>query len=120
MKLKINKSKYRFALPACLISCMFLFQATLNAQDSTGVTEQVPAVHKVKPAKNTFNSIWIIDNQTVMVPIKKTFEMDIMHRFGVLKNGYDDFWGFFAPSNIRLGFEYVPINNLMAGISITR
>jgi len=100
--------------------CFLLLGSSLRAQDSTQVTEEPAPVKKVKPAKNTFGSIWIIDNQTVMVPIKGTFEMDIMHRFGTIKNGYDDFWGFFAPSNIRLGFEYVPINNLMAGISITK
>jgi hypothetical protein len=121
MKLKINKPNHLFfILPACLVSCMFLLQTTLNAQDSTQVAEEVTAPAKVKPVKNTFSSIWLIDNQTVMVPIKGTFEMDIMHRFGTLKNGYDDFWGFFAPSNIRLGFEYVPINNLMIGASITK
>ena len=120
MKLKINKPKRLFTLPACLVSCMFLLQPTSKAQDSTQVTEKVAAPAKVKPVKNTFEGIWIIDNQTVMVPIKGTFEMDIMHRFGTLKNGYKDFWGFFAPSNIRLGFEYVPVNNLMIGVSITK
>ena len=120
MKSKINTPGHRFILPVCLVSCLFLSQAKLSAQDSTQVTEEAAAPVKVKPVKNTFNGIWIIDNQTVMVPIKGTFEMDIMHRFGTLKNGYKDFWGFFAPSNIRLGFEYVPINNLMVGISITK
>ena len=55
-----------------------------------------------------------------MVPIKGTFEMDIMHRFGTVKKGYDDFWGFFAPSNIRLGVSYAPINKLYVGIGITK
>jgi len=36
------------------------------------------------------------------------------------KNGYEDFWGFFAPSNIRLGFNYVPLSKLMVGASITK
>ena len=72
-----------------------------------------------KPVKNTFSSIWIIDNQTVMVPIKKTFELDIMHRFGTVGNGYQDFFGLFASTNIRLGFDYVPIDNLMVGVSLT-
>lgn len=121
MKLKINISNRRFKVIVGLISCIFLLQPTLNAQDdSTKVIEEVAAPSKVKPVKNTFEGIWIIDNQTVMVPIKGTFEMDIMHRFGTLKNGYSDFWGFFAPSNIRMGFEYVPINNLMIGASITK
>jgi hypothetical protein len=120
MNLKLNKPNRRFTLPVCLISCMFFLQATARAQDSSKVTEEVAAPAKVKPVKNTFDGIWIIDNQTVMVPIKGTFEMDIMHRFGTVKNGYEDFWGWFAPSNIRLGFEYVPINNLMVGASLTK
>ena len=101
-----------------LLSFCVMITPGLTAQDSTEVPVKV--VKKVKPAKNTFDNIWIIDNQTVMVPIKGTFQMDIMHRFGTVKNGYKDFWGFFAPSNIRLGFEYVPINKLMVGLSITK
>lgn len=120
MKLKINLSNHLSALLLCMVCSMFLFQASLVAQDSTEVTEAAPAPRKVKPVKNTFQSIWIIDNQTVMVPVKGTFEMDIMHRFGVVKNGYQDFWGFFAPSNIRLGVSYSPINKLNLGIGITK
>lgn len=119
MKLIIHTAKRRRPLGIYLIGCMLLMQLSLAAQDSTEVQEATPKT-KTKPVKNTFSGIWIIDNQTVMVPIKGTFEMDIMHRFGNLKKGYDDFWGFFAPSNIRLGFEYVPINNLMVGLSITK
>jgi len=116
--LSINISLFRAA-------CLFMFLSAsliVLAQDSTSVetTEPAPAAKKVKPVKNTFESIWLIDNQTVMVPIKKSFEMDIMHRFGTLKKGYEDFFGFFAPSNIRLGFSYVPINNLLVGASITK
>ncbi|MEP7164860.1 MAG: DUF5777 family beta-barrel protein [Ferruginibacter sp.] len=118
MKLKIKISKRPFALS--LFGCMLLFQSTLIAQDSTVVAEEPTVPAKVKPAKNTFQSIWIIDNQTVLVPVKKTFEMDIQHRFGTVQNGYQDFWGFFAPSNIRLGFNYVPINKLNVGIGITK
>lgn len=70
--------------------------------------------------KRTFGSNLIIDDQTVMVPIKGTLEWDIQHRFGTFTNGYDDFWGFFASSNIRLGFTYVPIENLQIGFGTTK
>jgi len=119
MKLKINKPKYGIAVIVFLGGCLCLLPATLTAQDSTAAVETV-APAKPKPVKNTFQSIWIIDNQTVLVPQKKTFEMDIQHRFGVVENGYEDFWGFFAPSNIRLGFSYVPIDKLNVGIGITK
>jgi len=120
MKLNINKSKCGIAVIVYLGGCLCLFPTALTAQDSTGVAGESTAPAKTKPVKNTFQSIWIIDNQTVLVPVKKTFEMDIQHRFGVVENGYEDFWGFFAPSNIRLGFSYVPINKLNVGIGVTK
>ena len=94
---------------------LMVFQVfTLWAQDPDAVVEEK------KPVKNTFESIFIIDNQTVMVPYKNTFEFDIQHRFGLVYNGYEDFWGLFAPSNIRLGFGYTPVNNLMVGFGFTK
>ncbi|CAN5664782.1 hypothetical protein BH11BAC3_BH11BAC3_17550 [soil metagenome] len=120
MKRMINIPKRLFILPVYLVGCVLFFQSNLLAQDTTAVTEVSTAKAKVKPVKNTFQSVWIIDNQTVMVPVKGTFEMDIMHRFGTVQKGYSDFWGFFAPSNIRLGVSYAPINNLYVGIGITK
>jgi len=73
-----------------------------------------------KPVKNTFNSIWLIDDQTVMVPIKGTFEFDLQHRFGLINSEAQDFVGLFAPANIRLGFDYVVVDKLMLGFGITK
>jgi hypothetical protein len=70
-----------------------------RAQDSTGT------VVKKQVVKNTFESNLIIESQTVMVPVKGTLEFDIQHRFGIVNNGYSDFYGLFAPANIRMGFE---------------
>jgi hypothetical protein len=122
MKRFIQKAKKLSMLPAYFILCL-LFQGTqvFAQEDSTASAvkeEEVPA--KAKPVKNTFESVWIIDNQTVMVPVKGTMEMDIMHRFGTVNNGYDDFWGFFAPSNIRLGISYAPVKKLFVGVGITK
>lgn len=69
---------------------------------------------------NTFESIWLIDNQTVEVPFKNTLEFDIQHRFGTIQNGYSDFLGLFAPSNIRMGLGYTPIRNMMVGFGFTK
>jgi len=120
MKLIKNKLTKRFAYAACMFSCLLIFQITAIAQDSLAVAEEPAAPVKPKPVKNTFQSVWIIDNQTVMVPIKGTLEMDIMHRFGTINKGYKDFWGFFAPSNIRLAMNYSPINKLNIGFGITK
>src|SRR4249920_691930 len=102
-----------------LCACLFLLLPATKAQDSLATT-QAASPRKVKPAKNTFQSIWIIDNQTVMVPVKGTFEMDIMHRFGTWNKGYEDFWGLFAASNIRIGVSYAPINKLNVGLGFTK
>lgn len=115
---KFKNNLHLLTRPLSLCLFMLLLAGSLNvyAQDTTAV--QVAKTSK--PVKNTFNSVWLIDNQTVMVPIKGTFEFDIQHRFGAINNGYDDFWGLFAPSNIRLGFNYTPIDKLFVGFGITK
>lgn len=108
------------ALPVFLFCSLLLFQSTVLAQDEKEAKTEKPAKSKAKPVKNSFQSVWIIDNQTVLVPVKGTLEMDVQHRFGTVQKGYEDFWGFFAPSNIRLGVSYAPINKLNLGIGITK
>lgn len=84
----------------------------LFAQDSA-VT--APVVKKQSYVKNTFEGNYIIDNQTVMVPIKGTFEFDINHRFATTDKGFKDLFGLFGSANMRLGFSYVPIKDLQLG-----
>lgn len=116
----IIKPKGILPFASLLIFCLFMLNNTGFSQDSTAAAD-VPVKAKVKPAKNTFQSIWIIDNQTVMVPVKGTMEMDIQHRFATVNNGTEDLWGLFGSgSNIRLGMTYSPINRLNLGIGITK
>jgi hypothetical protein len=119
MKFKIYKSKNLPALAMLIFAGLLMPAGKLVAQDSSAVASEA-SVKKVKPVKNTFQSIWIIDNQTVMVPVKGTFEMDIQHRFGSVKKGYQEMWGLFSSSNIRLGASYAPIEKLNIGIGVTR
>lgn len=97
---------------------VFVGMATIYAQEAV-VEDEVEVVEK-KPVKKTFESIWLIDAQTVMVPYKGTFEVDFQHRFGTWNNGYEDFYGVFAASNIRMGFNYVPVDRLMVGFGLTK
>lgn len=113
-----------------LHSCLYISLALcLAALTATPALAQEPKddvqtiyIHSrgLQRVGNTFESIWLIDNQTVMVPLKKTLEFDILHRFGTIQNGYSDFLGLYAPSNIRLGFGYTPIDNLMLGFGFTK
>ena len=103
------------------------FGSPVYSQDVADSTKQevadstpVAGTKAPKPVKNTFSGVWLIDNQTVMVPIKGTFEFDIQHRFGSVKNGYKDFYGLFASSNIRFAFNYSPIDHLFVGLGLTK
>ena len=106
-------SHFRLIRFFCIVLA-YLFLSNLSAQPDE------PPKQDLRPVRNMFESIWLIDNQTVVVPIKGTFEFDIQHRFGSWENGYSDFIGLAAPSNIRLGFEYVFVDNLMIGFGITK
>lgn len=109
-------------LCAAMLAAMLLFSWSDAIAQELGEEVQTIYIHSrgLQRVGNTFESIWLIDNQTVMVPLRKTFEFDILHRFGTVQNGYSDLWGFYAPSNIRLGFGYTPINNLMLGFGLTK
>ena len=120
MKSIINKLKSGMTTTAYVTICLLLISSAVFAQEDSLTVPKTAAPAQQKPVKNTFGGVWIIDNQTVMVPVKGTFEMDIQHRFGVVTKGYEDFWGFFAPSNIRMGVSYAPISKLYVGIGITK
>ncbi|MEI6021574.1 MAG: DUF5777 family beta-barrel protein [Bacteroidota bacterium] len=104
-----NGTKY-----LCVLLALVLLNSTIKAQDSTAAA---PASNF---AKKTFNGNLIIDNQSVMVPVKGVFEFIMQHRFGNVNNGYSDFLGLYASSNIRLGFNYTPIENLQLGFGFTK
>lgn len=111
----MRKIKLSFCLP-CLLLLMaqeVIGIGEIMAQDST--TASLPAKKKPSFVKNTFEGNFLIDDQTVMVPIKGTLEFDIQHRFGTVNNGISDLYGIFALATMRLGFSYAPIKNLQVG-----
>ena len=123
MKRIIYTSKRQLVFSSYLIVSLFLVSSTCFAQnDSTATATQTdaPVPLKHKPVKNTFNSVWIFDDQTVMVPVKGTFEADIQHRFGTVENGAKDVWGIYASANMRIGFNYSPIKNLYLGFGLAK
>lgn len=121
MKKNINNAKRKFLICIPLLSfLLFLNNNGFAQNDSTSSAPEVEAPVKQKPVKNTFHSVWIIDDQSVMVPIKGTFEADIQHRFGTVTNGVKDLYGIYASANMRIGFIYVPVNNLSLGFGATR
>jgi hypothetical protein len=83
--------------------------------------EEAPAVEKDKPVRSPFESGILIDNQTSVIPTKGTLEMLIQHRFGKMNNGISDVWGIYSPgANIRMGFNYSILDNLMVSYGLTK
>jgi len=101
---------------ACLLVILSCSLGTVMAQDTTA---NHSVVKKTSYVKNTFDGNFIIDNQTVMVPVKGTFEFDIQHRFGTVNNGFTDLFGIFSGATMKLGFSYTPVNNLQLGFDAT-
>lgn len=115
MKKKINSLHHTLGL---IFLCV-LISINLSAQNAADSTKAAAAASGKKAVKNTFEGNYIVDNQTVMVPIKGTFEFDFQHRFGLVNNGIQDMFGLYAGATIRLGFSYVPIKNLQVGFGST-
>jgi hypothetical protein len=118
MKTNATTKKSSLALSGRLLVLLLVFGISVRAQDSTAAAEPP---RKPKPVKNTFGSQWLIEDQTVMVPVKGTFELDFQHRFGTLGKGYQDFYGVFSPNfNIRFGFSYTVRKNLSLGFGFAK
>jgi hypothetical protein len=121
MKSFIIKIKRPLISGVCLVCALLIISSSCYAQkDSSVASAQTNAPARQRPVKNTFQTGQIIDAQTVMVPVKGTFQADIQHRFGSVKTGYQDLWGIYGVADIRLGFLYTPINNLEIGFGLAK
>lgn len=88
---------------------------TVWAQDE--VVEPV----KESPVSDAWSGTMIIDNQTSFIPSAKTLEFMIQHKFGTIQNGHSDLWGVYnAAADVRLGLNYVPIEDLQIGLGISK
>ncbi len=99
---------------------LFVLATIIGLNFSFGQEEETTKV-KDRPVYDYFRAGTLIDNQTVFIPEKRYFEMMIQHRFGKMNNGLSDVWGIYSPgANIRIGFNYVPIENLQIGYGLTK
>ena len=93
----------------------------LNAQqaDSTAAAGEKPKKDN-RPVKNMFESGYLMNSQTAIIPTPNTLEFVIQHRFGLLNSKDFDLGGLYAPSNIRIGFNYSLSKNLQVGLGTTK
>lgn len=118
---RITKAK---ALLYSFLTLAISIPVAAQEQNKTKPGEEVQTIaiksRGLQRVGNIFESTWLIDNQTVQVPLKHVLQFDIQHRFGTIKTGYKDFFGLYAPSNMRLALGYTPVNNLMIGAGFTK
>jgi len=95
-----------------LLPLFFPFMASAQEADSTVVED--------KPQRPAFESSFIIDNPTDLLPIRNTLEAVISHRFGTINGGTNDLVGIWAPSNIRIGLNYSITDFLTVGFGTTK
>ena len=86
-----------------------------DAKGTTGGKE------KDYPVSSVFESGYLIDAHTTVIPEVNTLEFVIQHKFGTIANGRTDLWGVYAAgANIRLGLNYVLAKNFQVGAGITK
>jgi hypothetical protein len=71
-------------------------------------------------AKAAFESGICMDNITVAIPPAKTLEFVLQHRFGTIQNHWEDLYGIWGASNIRMGLNFSITNNLLVGLGTTK
>lgn len=102
------KRFYLLLLLPLLLPCI----ASAQEADTTAVVD--------KPQRAAFESSFIIDNPTDLLPIRNTLEVTIGHRFGTINGGTNDLAGIWAPSNIRLGLNYSILDFVTVGYGTTK
>lgn len=94
-----------------VLSLSFCISSLFAQQDSTS--------GKSKPVRFTFGTSILIENQTGATPYKGGLEMEIHHRFSLIKN-YHDLFGIYGSANTRLGLNYGITDRLMIGAGTTK
>ncbi len=98
--------KYLIILVLAILS-----SAMLIAQEEAEPEKKVD-----KPVRAPWESGTLVNHQTSITQYKNTLEMVISHRFGPVENGISDVFGIMAPgANIRIGFNYSILDNLVVG-----
>jgi hypothetical protein len=72
-----------------------------------------------KPVRSTFGTGILIDNQTGATPYKGGLQMEIRHRFSLIKN-YHDLYGIYGSANTRIGLNYGITDKIMIGAGTTK
>ncbi len=102
------------------ILSIILFALITSYSFAQSKTDSVAVKAKDYPVNGVFESGYLIDAQTTVIPAVKTLEFGIQHKFGTMDNKMKDLYGLYGSANIRLALNYVPVKNLQIGAGITK
>lgn len=111
-----------------LLACFSI--SSIIAQD-TETTKTPPAnsnksllgyfiLDDANPIRGAYESGYLIDNQTNVIPTAKTLEFVMHHRFDNMSNGISNIYGIYGSANIRLGLNYSITDWLQVGYGSTK
>jgi hypothetical protein len=105
-----------------VLSVFFIFSYTNSfaQSDSMATPKEEKSGKDKRPVKDPFESGYLLNNQTVKLPTAHTLEFIIQHRFGKLNGEEFDLLGLYAPSNIRMGFNFTLTDKIQLGIGTTK
>jgi hypothetical protein len=101
---------------ALSITLLSAFSARVLSQDTGSLLDLVKdSVEQTEFIKNAFKSTRIINGQSIEMLGAGSLDFRILHRFGPINSGPDNFFGL-DQSSVRLSFDYAPYNDLLVGI----
>jgi hypothetical protein len=98
-----------------LLLFFVLFTCQVTAQDDLMALLEQEEENTKQYVEATFKGARLVNGHSVKTQHKNVLEFLIMHRFGTINSGAEEFWGL-DQANIRLGLEYGLTDNLNIGI----
>jgi hypothetical protein len=105
--MKLNKS---------IFIALLAFPLSFFAQEKS---DKAP---EKKLERAAFESSTLVNGQTNVLYTKGTLQLTMNHRFGMFNNGpgQNDFFGLWAPANIRLALDYAVTDRIAVGFGTTK
>ena len=91
-----------------------MFAGLLAFSSMTGIRAQ-----ENEPVYPIFETLTLVDNQTVYVPYKGSLNLEIQHRFSQIKE-ISVIFGIYGSANTRIGLSYSITDKIMVGLGTTR
>jgi Membrane bound beta barrel domain (DUF5777) len=101
-----------------LLIILSLFSLLTNAQTTGSLLDGLEDTPKKQLITNTFKSSRVINGHSVEMIGAGVLDFRILHRFGIVTNGIENFFGL-DQASMRMGFDYGISKNITIGIGRT-